>query len=382
MPPRSDYPILTERTYLVNHSLGAVPRQTRTRLQRYHDEWATLGPAAWEGPWWQAVRDFTNAIETLLGAKGDTVAPMQNATRAMAAVATSLDFSGDRNRVVMSDLEFTTSYPFWRQQERRGAQIVIVESRDGISVPAEAFEAAVDDKTLLVHTCHVYFRSGALQDIRRIAKIAHERGAYALIDGYQALGVVPTDVARSDVDFYVGGSHKWLCGGAGAGYLYVRPDLIQKLRPTLTGWFGLQDPFAYVKDLSEGAPNAGVMRFLDGTPNVPAVYAALEGVERVIGADPAATRRTNLALTRKIIDQAMALGVKVRTPTEDDQRGGMVCLDYPQSERATSRMVANGIDVDWRPACGTRVSPHFYNNQHDIDVFLQALEGFVAKATP
>lgn len=371
---RGRYPILAEKTYLASHSLGAVPAETAERLARYYQEWATLGITAWDGPWWQAVLDFCADVERLLGAAAGTVVPFQNSTRGMAAVASCLDFSGERKRVVLTDLEFTSSYPFWRSCERLGAECVIVPSADRISVDTEAILAAIDERTLIVPTSHVYFRSGAVADLGAIAARCREVGAYSLGDGYQAVGAYPFSVAELGLDFYVGGCHKYLSGGAGAGFLYVRPELIGQLEPRLTGWFGLANPFGYEANTERGRLSDGVFRFLAGTPNVPGIYAAACGLANLLEAGPQAVREVSLGLTRALIDGAAERGLTVKTPTDDARRSGMVCIDFEGADRVCKALEAEGVLTDYRPDCGIRVSPHFYNTSEDIDRFWSALD--------
>lgn len=370
---RERFPILERGTYLASHSLGAVPRATADALHEYYSIWAERGILAWDGPWWAAVEEFSDRLERILRAEPGTIVPFQNATRGMAAVASCLDFSGPRNKIVLTDLEFTTVYPFWRNQERLGARLTIVESEDGVSVPVERLIAALDEETLLVLTSHVYFRSGAVQDLAALAAAAARVGAYSLGDGYQAAGTVDFSLSSLGLDFYVGGCHKWLCGGPGAGYLYVRPDRIPSLVPSLTGWFGLAEPFEYEPGHGVGQPHEGVYRFLDGTPNVPGLYAAREGLKVVEELGTTAIRAHSLALTDYLFDEAEKRGFRVKTPREHSRRAGMVCLDFEGSKAASERLVASGITVDWRPDCGLRVSPHFYNDRADLEKFLAAL---------
>lgn len=380
---RKEFPIVSKKTYLASHSLGAVPRQTAQSLKTYYEEWAALGIEAWDGPWWQAVLDFGADLEAILHAPPGTVVPLPNATRAMAAVASSLDYRGRRNRILMTDLEFTTFYPFWQRQKALGAEIVVVRSGGGLGVPVRDLVAAIDDRTLLVATCHAYFRSAALQDLGALVKAAHERGAYVLGDGYQVVGTVPVDVAKLGIDFYVGGSHKWLCGGAGAGYLYVRKELQAQLEPRLTGWFGLAEPFAYTPGTSEGAMHSGVLRLLDGTPNVPGLYAAREGIRIVRKVGVEAIRKVSKQLTERLIRGAEAADLTLKSPRRFEERSGMVCLDFAGAQGAVEELGRQGIIVDWRPDCGVRVSPHFYNDEADVDRFLDALARFRgAKISP
>lgn len=371
---REHFPILARRTYLANHSMGAVPRAALDALSEYYDTWSTGGIHAWDGPWWERVEGFNAEIEGLLGAPPGTVVPLQNATRGMAAVASALEVTPERPRIVMTDLEFTTSYPFWRGLESAGAELVLVRSEDGITVPVERLVEALDERTLLVPTCHVYFRSGAVQDLATLTKAAHEVGALVLGDGYQAAGTVPFDVSALGVDFYVGGSHKWLCGGPGAGFLYVREDLVGDLRPRLTGWFGLKDPFAYAPDTGPGEPAPGARRFLAGTPNIPALYAARAGLEMITEVGVSAIKAWQDTLGRRVIEEATDRGFALGSPEEPSRRSGMVCLRRNDAEALTSRLEAEGISVDFRPDCGMRVAPHFYNDESDVDRLFEAID--------
>lgn len=375
-PTRRDFPLLSRRTYLASHSLGAVPKATLDALTQYYQEWAELGILAWDGPWWAAVEGFGRDIERLIGAREGTVVGLPNATRAMAAATSAMRFQGGRDTVVTTDLEFTTTYPFLRSLEAEGAKIRMVRSADGIQVPASDIVDAIDERTALVLTGHAYFRSGAVQDLGAISRAAHKKGAWVLGDGYQSVGCVPIDVQEMQVDFFVGGSHKWLCGGPGAGYLYVRKELISRLEPKLTGWFGLKEPFSYERNLKGGELHPGILRFLDGTPNVPGLYAAREGIKAVLAAGPAKIRRRSLATTQRIIDWADERGLEVRTP-RSEARNGMVCLQFPGSKEATQRLIKQGIIVDWRPDCGLRASPHFYNDERDLDTLFAALAPLV-----
>ncbi len=372
-PLRNRFPLLDEVTYLASHSLGAVPHATKEALGEYYDAWATQGIHAWDGPWWETVEAFNKDIEELLNAPSGTVAPMLNVTRGIAGFVSALEPTQGRDTILMTDLEFTTSYPLIRGFEDRGFQVEIVESQDGRTVDPEAIVDAITEETLLVHTCHVYFRSGALQDIERITEAAHEKGAIVLGDGYQSVGIVPTDVDAMGVDAFVGGSHKWLCGGPGAVYLYVREGLVDELDPKLRGWFGLEEPFAYEDVEDRGRPAEGTRRFLMGTPNVPGLYAAREGIGCVLEVGVETIRERSLSLTDRILVHADAQDVEVKTPREKSKRGGMVCIDFEGSEKVTEALAEEGFVVDWRPDCGIRVSPHFYNTEEEVDAFFQAL---------
>ena len=372
---RDRFPILSRCTYLASHSLGAVPHDTEAALRQYYEEWAQLGITAWDGPWWQAVLDFSSDIERVIGAADGTVVPMLNVTRGLAAVTSCFDWNRtDRPKIVTTALEFSTTRPFLAGLERLGAELVVVPSEDGITIDQAALADAIDERTALVVCSNVFFRSAAIMDLKAVADAAHAKGALLLGDGYQTAGCVPVDVRALGVDFYVGGCHKWLCGGPGAGYLYVRPELITRLRPRLTGWFGLQDPFAYDPGPAGLAPSEGVHRFLAGTPNVPGLYAARAGVRTVLAAGVGRIRERSIAMTTRIAADAQARGIEVRSPLEASQRSGMVCLTFEGSQHVTDELVSRGVVVDWRPDCGLRVSPHFYTSDADLDTFFAVLD--------
>jgi kynureninase len=377
---RDRFPILSEKTYLASHSLGAVPRATEDALREYYREWASLGIEAWSGPWWEAMEGFARDIERVLGAPGETVAPMLNVTRAMAAVASCFDWRSERNRIVTTAMEFSTTRPFLAALERLGAELVVVPSEDQMRVRAERVAERIDERTRLVVSSHVFFRSGAMMDLKALAQAAHEKGALILGDGYQTAGCVPIDVADLDVDFYTGGAHKWLCGGPGAGFLYVKKELIPELRPGLTGWFGLKDPFAYDPGPGGFEPSEGIHRFLAGTTNIPGFYAAREGVRTVLEAGIENIRERSKALTSKIVEMAVERGIEVRSPMDPEERSGMVCLQFAGSEATTERLVESGVVVDWRPDCGLRVSPHFYNTEDELGLFFERLDAVREKA--
>jgi kynureninase len=383
---RERFPILASSTYLASHSLGAAPAATEESLRRYYREWAEQGILAWDGPWWSMIDRFGDSVAKLLGAPSGTIVPMENVTRGFAAIASSLDWttktaSGKpKNKIVITSLEFITSYPFWQGwSEMVGARLVQVDSRDGISVDAQDLMDAIDEETLLVPTSHVYFRSGAIQDLKRVSEKARSVDAYLLGDGYQAAGIVEMDLLDLGVDFYVGGSHKWLCGGPGAGFLYVRKDLIERLEPKFSGWFGIENPFEY-EPTTRFRPAKGIRRFMAGTPSMPALYAAIEGVNTLLEVGMENVRSRSKELTAKIIVEADRRGFEVKTPRDADRRSGMVCVDFPSAKEATDFLVGEKIIVDYRPNCGIRVSPHFYSSEDDLKTFWAGIDRFLNRS--
>jgi kynureninase len=362
---REEFPILDTCTYLVSHSLGAMPRRARTYLERFANEWDGRGVRAWHEGWWDLGRETGNLLAPILGVAPDTITMHQNATVAQAIVASCFDFDSDRPKVVMQDLDFPTNHYLYDGWRRYGAEVVSVPSDNLMRAPLDRLVDAIDERTALVPISLVLFRSACLQQVAPVVERAHRVGARVVLDVYQAAGTVPLDLAALGVDFAVGGSVKWLCGGPGAGYLYVRPDLIAELRPSAVGWAGHAAPFAFEVGAIRYA--SGVERFQSGTPNVPALYSARAGYEIVGQVGVGAIRDKSLRLTRRLLDAGLARGWAIRTPTEDEDRGGAVVLDVPDGARVADALIARGVIVDHRPNAGIRMAPHFYNDDADID---------------
>src|SRR5262245_43856357 len=319
---RAEFPILDTCTYLVSHSLGAMPKRTRDNLRRFADEWDSRGVQAWYEGWWEIGRETGNLLAPILGVARDAITMHQNATVAQSIAASCVSFDGPRRKIVLQDLDFPTNHYLFSGLRRYGAEIEIVPSDDRIRTPIDRFVDAIDDRTALVPISLVLFRSGCLQDVRPVVEKAHRVGARVILDVYQAAGTVPLDLAGLNVDFAVGGSVKWLCGGPGAGYLYVRPDLVQDLRPSVVGWAGHIEPFAL--ETVEIRYAEGIERVQSGTPNVPSLYSARGGYEIVGEIGVPAIRARSLKLTRRLMDAAAARGWKLNTPANDHERGGSV----------------------------------------------------------
>ena len=362
---RDEFPILDRCTYLVSHSLGAMPRRARRHLAQFADEWDHRGVRAWHEGWWDIGRRTGDLLAPTLGAPAGSITMHQNATVAQAVAASCVSFEGSRRKVVLQDLDFPTNHYLYEGFRRFGAEPAYVRSDGTVSAPIDRLVDAIDDRTALVPISLVLFRSGALQDVRPVVEKAHRVGAMVVLDVYQAAGTVPMDLTGLGVDFAVGGSVKWLCGGPGAGYLYVRPDLIGELRPAIVGWAGHAQPFGFETGAIRYADS--VERFQSGTPNVPALYSARAGYEIVAEIGVPAIRETSLSLTRKLIDAAQARGWRLNTPTEDARRGGSVVIDVPDSAAVADRLLAADVIIDHRPRAGIRMAPHFYNSEQDID---------------
>ncbi len=364
---RSEFPALEKSVYMVSHSLGAMPRRTYEYLREYADLWVNKGINAW-GDWLPEVDRAAQRIGRIIGAPDGTMVMATNVSQIQALIASCLEYTPARNKVVYSNLNFPTVSYVWQAERRRGADVVVVPSDDGIAVSTERMLEAIDERTLIVPISHVLFRSSAIKDVAAIVARAHAVGAMVLLDCYQSTGTVPFDVAKLNVDFACGGSVKWLCGGPGAAYLYVRPDRIRQFAPRTTGWFGHEKPFAFTMPEQKYAD--GIWRFMAGTPAVVALYQARAGVEVIAEIGVERIRAKSLRQTARIFELCDAAGYRVNTPRKPEQRGGTVCFDFDQAERVAKTLNATGFLCDHRPQSGIRVSPHFYTTDEEVERFM------------
>jgi kynureninase len=369
---RDKFPILQTTTYLISNSLGAMPVGVYDRLREYADTWAGRGVRAWEEGWWEMAVSVGDRIAALIGALPGEISLHQNVTLTQSIVSSCFNFSGPRNKVVLLDLEFPSIVYFYLEQRRYGARVEIVKSADGIHAPMEALLAAIDESTLLVPISHVLFRSAAIVDIRAVVERANRVGAHVILDCFQSAGTIPVDVRGLGVDFAVGGVLKWLCGGPGVAYLYTRADLRAKLKPTLTGWLAHRRPFDF--EVGEIDSRRDSFRFLNGTPHVPALYACQPGVEILGQISIEQIRKKSLRLTERLIQGALSRGWCVNTPLNPAERAGTVSIACPQAYEVKSELIAREVLVDYRPAAGVRLSPHFYNQESEIDFALSQID--------
>jgi kynureninase len=369
---RSEFPILERTTYLISNSLGAMPRGVYDAMRGYADTWATRGVRAWEERWWMLAAEVGDEIGALMNAPKGSVSAHQNVTTCQAVVASCFDFSGKRNRVVYTDMNFPSVMYFWEAQKKRGTRVHMVKTDDGITVPIERLLDAIDEQTLLVPVSHVIFRSAFINDAKAIVEKAHKVGAHVVLDTFQSLGTLPVDVQALNVDFACGGVLKWLCGGPGVAYLYVRPDLGKKLEPTFTGWTAHQDPFAF--ETGSIRYTDPPYRFMNGTPHVPALEAARPGVKIITEVGVQTIREKSKWQTAKLIEMADKKGWRVNTPRDPEKRGGTVSIDMPESQEVCRELLRREILVDWRPKAGVRMSPHFYNTDQELETAISAVE--------
>jgi kynureninase len=372
---RKEFPIVETCTYLVSHSLGAMPHRTRMYLAKFADEWSGRGVRAWNEGWWEIGRTTGDLLAPILGVQPGTISMHQNVTVALSIVASCHRFEGRRNRIVMSDLEFPSNMYLFEGFRRYGADVVYVKSPDAMRTDLDALLAAIDERTALVPLSYVLFKSAYIQKAKAIIEKAHLAGARVVLDVYQAAGTVPLEVERLGADFAVGGSVKWLCGGPGAGYLYVRPDLANELRPGIVGWAAHSQPFEFMTGeiLYAESPE----RFQSGTPNVPSIYSARAGYEIVGEIGVPAIREKSLRLTRRLMDLARESGYRINTPEQDDERGGAVIIDVPNGKAAADEMIRREVIIDYRPGAGIRMAPHFYNTMDEIEHAMNVLNQIV-----
>jgi kynureninase len=369
---RSEFPILEKTVYLISHSLGAMPKSTSERLQEYADTWATRGVRAWAEGWWDMPVKLGDEIARIIGADPGTVVMHQNVSICQSLVLSCFEPSPERNKIVYSELNFPSVMYVYEAHAREGKlRIHTVKSDDGITVPLERMLEAIDETTLLVPFSHVLFKSAFLQDAKAIIDRAHEVGAMVVLDTYQSAGTVPFSVKELNADFATGGSVKWLCGGPGAGYLYVRPELHKKLQPKTTGWMAHENPFAFDTELRYASD---VSRFLHGSPAIPALYAAQSGYQIIntIGVDK--IREKSIRQTDFLIQLAEEAGFKVTSPRAASQRGGTITVAHEHAAAIAKELIRREFIIDYRPGAGIRISPHFYTSDDELEMIIEEMK--------
>ncbi len=351
---RREFPILEHTTYLINHSLGAMPAAAEARVAEYARTWRERGIRAWGEGWWTMPMTVGDQIGRIVGAPAGSTVMHQNVAIAEAIVLSCFRPSLPRNRVVYERGNFpSVRYLYQAQPE---LEVVVCDDDNAIV-------DAIDERTLLVPISHVLFKSGEIQDIERIVRRAHDAGAHVILDAYQSAGIVPLDVAALNVDFAVGGSVKWLCGGPGNGWLYVRPDLAERLRPSYTGWQAHEAPFAFEEEMRYAG---GATRFLTGTPNVPALYAATAGYDLIEEIGVGRIRENSLRQTALLAGIAEAAGFEIRSPRGPARRGGTVTVHVPDFPAVHRELTEREILCDFRPDAGIRIGPHFFTSDDEL----------------
>ena len=362
---RDQFPILHDCTYLINHSLAAMPAKAEDNLLEYARMWRERGIRSWGEGWWEMPVTVGDQIGRIIGAPPGSTVMHQNVTVAEMVVLSCFRNPGRRNRIVYEEANFpSVRYLYQAQPE---LEVHAVED-------ALAIVDAIDERTLLVPISHVLFKNAEIQEIEPIIRRAHECGAHVVLDCYQSAGVVPFDVTALNVDFATGGSVKWLCGGPGAGWLYVRPDLADRLEPTFVGWQGHARPFAFEPELEYAD---GARRFLTGTPNVPALFAATAGYDVIEAVGVDRIRERSLRLTQLLIDLLDERGLEVASPREARKRGGTVLVKTPDHAAVHKELTEREIICDFRPDAGVRLGPHFFNTEDELRHTVEQLADIV-----
>jgi len=365
---RDRFPILESTTYLINHSLGAMPAEAERRLAQFAAEWRTRGARAWGEGWWDSAFRVGDLVGGIVGAPPGSTVMHQNVTVAEAIVLSCFDLKPPRNRIVFEAGLFPSVRYVQQAWSRFGAEVVVCDDAEGVI-------EAIDDRTLLVPISHVVYKTAEIQPVEAIVERAHEHGAYVCLDAYQSAGTVPLDVTALGVEFCVGGSVKWLCGGPGAGWLYVRPDVAETLEPAFAGWQGHARPFAFEEEME---PAPGAARFLTGTPVVAANYAASAGYELIaeIGVDR--IRENSMRQTALLVDLVDDAGFELTSPREPAIRGGSVVFRVPEFQAVHAELAARNIICDYRPDAGLRFGPHYFTTDDEIRFAVEQVQEILA----
>ncbi|MFQ3648628.1 MAG: aminotransferase class V-fold PLP-dependent enzyme [Anaerolineae bacterium] len=380
---RSEFPILATCNYLISNSLGAMPARVYDALRTYADTWATLGVRAWGTPyadqpsWWELKGAVGDKIAPLMGAPAGSVLVHENASIANSILFSALDWDvTGRDKVVCTDQDFPSDVYTLRAMIPSHYRVEMVRSHDGITIDTGALLNAIDERTRLVSISHVLFRSAYILPLRQIVERAHAVGAQVLANGYHSVGIIPVDVTADGVDFYIGGTLKWLCGGPGGVFMYVRPDLLPTLRPRVTGWFAHQRPFEF--DIERFDLREDRYRLANGTPPMAALYAIQPGVEIIAEVGVEAIRANSIRQTELLVQLADAAGYRVVSPRDAAVRGGTVTVQPPHAYEVSRELLARQIVIDYREGAGIRVAPHFYTTDDEIRAAFDAMADILA----
>jgi kynureninase len=370
---RAEFPVVQRKSYLISASLGPVSARARRHLEEYIEGWETIGAPEpfWFGRIFPRIGQLKRLYGRMIGADPSEVAITTNVTMALASVLSCLDLSGDRNRIVLTELDFPTDGHVALAQRRRGAEVAFLKSPDELTVPLESFAEAIDERTAIVIINRVLYRSSALLDVKEICRLAREAGAWTVIDDFHGAGIIPIDVHDVGCDFHTTGVLKWLCGGPGVTFLYARKDLLPRLEPTIAGWWSQREPFAFRLQELDWHPTA--RRFETGTHPAPAAFIAHGGLEIITEVTPERIRERQGGLTGYVMERADAAGLEVRTPRDRSRRGGVVNVAVgEQAGKIAEALYERDVCVDHR-GDGIRVSPHFFNTEADVDRLFDTL---------
>jgi kynureninase len=374
---RDEFPILARTVYMISNSLGAMPRQTARNLAEYADVWATRGVRGWEERWWEMPLEVGNRIARIIGAAAGSVSMHENVTTAHMVALSCVHPTASRNRIVCTDMDFPSMLYLYQAQQAARFEVRMVPGDPDLTVATDRILEAIDDRTAVVAFSHVLFRTSYIMDAAAIVKKAHAAGARVILDTYQSAGIIPVDVAALGVDFAVGGCLKWLCGGPGNAFMYTRPDILKQAAPSFTGWLSRAQPFAFAPE--DGELRSDAMRMMNGTPSIPAYYAALAGLDIIheVGVD--AIRARSMQLTARLLDLVDRYGFTSAASRDPRRLAGTVAVNVPEAALVARTLKARDFVVDFRPPVGIRISPHFYNTLDEIDRIMAEVAAIVDK---
>ena len=377
---RDEFPILARTVYMISNSLGAMPRRTADNLADYANTWATRGVRGWEERWWEMPIEVGNKVARVIGAPAGSVSMHENVTSAHLVALSCIHPTSARRRLVCTEMDFPSMIYLYRAQQAAGFELRIVPAEADLTVRTERVLDAIDDSTAVVAFSHVLFRTSFIMDAAAIVARAHERGATVILDTYQSAGIVPVDVAALQVDFVTGGCLKWLCGGPGNAFLYTRPDLLRTVRPSFTGWVSHRAPFSFdTGPVGDHGTRSDAMRMMNGTPSIPAYYAALAGLDVINDVGVDRIREHSRRMTSRLLALVDRYGFRSAAARDPDRLAGTVAVDVPDAHLVSRRLKARDFIVDYRPPVGVRISPHFYNTMDEIDRIMAELASIVEK---
>lgn len=368
---RAEFPILERAVYMISNSLGAMPRGAARSLAEYAETWATRGVRAWEERWWEMAGEVGDRVAAIIGAPAGSVSMHENVTTAEAVALSCFEARGARRTIVCPEMDFPSVIYLYRAQEPLGFTLRMVSREPDLSVRTERIVEAIDETTAIVGLSHVLFRTSFIVDPAPIVERAHRVGAAVILDTYQSAGIIPVDVTALGVDFAVGGCLKWLCGGPGNAFLYTRPDLLASLRPRFTGWVAHRRPFDFDPGDLNARPDA--RRMMNGTPAIPAYYAAIPGLDIVRQAGVAAIRDKSKRMTARLLELVDHYGFTSIASRDPERLAGTVAVNVPDALPVSRALKARDYVIDYRPGVGIRVSPHFYNTFEELDRLMAEL---------
>jgi kynureninase len=374
---RREFPILSTTVYMINNSLGAMPRRTADYLAEYAGTWATRGVRGWEERWWEMPIEIGNKVARIIGAPAGSVSMHENVTTAHMAALSTVRPHPSRSTVVCTASDFPSVIHLLRAQQAAGFELRVVPSETDLSVRTDRMLEAIDGTTAVVAFSHVLFRTSYLVDAAAIAARAREVGAVTILDVYQSAGIVPLDVSALDVDFAVGGCLKWLCGGPGNAFMYTRPELLRSVRPSFTGWVAHRAPFTFGTEAHELRDDA--MRMMNGTPSIPAYYAAIAGLDVIHDVGVPRIREKSRRLTNRLLQLADAYGFPSAASRDPGRLAGTVAVGVPDALDVSRTLKARDFLIDYRPPVGIRISPHFYNTIEEVERIMGEIASIVER---